>query len=1069
VSPDPTTRLYAFTGAMFNDGTPTPAAGQTPAGPPRKDPIDPSTGLFILSKTDLYLPDVIPLALTRTYDSGDGYARPFGRGMTHPYAMFLHSEQQYQQVDLILPAGGKIHFVRTSSGTGYADAVFVHQETATTSATPTAFYKSVITWNGSGWNLTLTDGTVYVFGELAPLQAIRDRYGNTVTITHASGQTGNVTQVTSPNGRWISFTYNASNQITQATDNIGRVVAYTYDANGNLSTVTDPANGVTTYTYDASNNLATIKDGRNIVYLTNQYQNGRVSSQTLADPSSTTTLSYTVDGSGNITQTTITDPLGQVEQLTFNANHYIVTDVEALGAPEARTTTMERQAGNNLVTAVTDGLSRRTEYTYDGLGHMLTVKRLTGTPDAVTTTFTYEPQFGQLATVTDPMNHTWTLGYDSLGRLTSATDPLTHQTTIGMNTLGQVISTTDPLQHTAQFGYTGGDLTSLTNPVNAVQRRFVDAAGRVIAVTDPLGRQTRVFFDKLNRLTAVTDALGGQTSLAYDPNSNLLTLTDALSHATAYGYDANNRVATRADPLQQMASYQYDQNSNLTQVTDRKGQITGSQYDALDRRTHVTFADTSTIAYTYDAGDRITQIVDSTNGTITRTFDGLDRLTQETTPQGTVNYTYDADSRRATMTVAGQTAVSYAYDDAHRLTSITQGATTVSLAYDDANRRSTLTYPNGIVATYGYDNANRLTSLTYTLGVTTLGGLTYTYDAAGQRTSVSGTWARTGLPTALASATYDAANRMATREATPFSYDLNGNLTGDGTTTYTWNPRNQLTGLSGGASASLRYDGIGRRQGKTIDSTVTNFLFDGLNLVQELTSAGTPNANLLTGSNIDETFTRTDGVGTSSLLADALRSTLALADTSATVQTQYTYEPFGATTSSGASTSNAIQYSGRENDTADLHYYRARYYNSSVDRFLSEDPIGFEGGANLYAYVQDDPVNLVDSLGLCGAPPDTPCATPIPYHGDFPPGRLPWNTPFGPDVVGAYGGARGGPFNQDLTDVSRWFGNNPWSNCVRGCLLSAWDQCKKQYNPDFYTAHTTCYAICTGSLLLGGQ
>src|SRR2546427_8526865 len=99
-----------------------------------------------------YLPDVVPISLTRTYDSGDGYARPFGRGMTHPYAMFLWSAQQYQEVDLILPEGGKIHYVRTSSGTGYTDAVFTHQETATTSATPTPYYKSQIVWNGNGWD-----------------------------------------------------------------------------------------------------------------------------------------------------------------------------------------------------------------------------------------------------------------------------------------------------------------------------------------------------------------------------------------------------------------------------------------------------------------------------------------------------------------------------------------------------------------------------------------------------------------------------------------------------------------------------------------------------------------------------------------------------------------------------------------------------------------------------------------------------------------------------------------------------------------------------------------------------
>ena len=707
VQPDATTRLYAFTGAMFNDGNQAPANGKPAGAPTRADPVDPSTGIFVMSKTDLYLPDVIPVALTRTYNSGDGFARPAGRSMTHAYAMFLISAAQYSQVDLIPPEGGKVHYVRTSPGSGFADAVFVHQETATTSATPTAFYKSVITWNGNGWDLTLKDGTVYVFGELAPLQAIRDRYGNTVTIAHANGQTGNITRVTSPNGRWIRFTYDASNRITQAKDNIGRTVGYTYDVNGNLSTVTDPENGVTTYTYDATNRMATIKDARNLVYLTNVYTNGRVTQQTLADPGAVYGFAYTLDGSGNITQTDITDPRGSVERLVFNSDHYITSDTRAYGTTLARTTTTERQLRSNLVTAVVDGLSRRTEYTYDSTGHVLTVKRLAGTANAVTTTFTYEPRFNQVATVTDPLGHTWTLAYDTLGRLTSATDPLTHQTTIGWNALNQMTSITDALQHASQFGYTGGDLTSVTDALNAVQRQFVDGAGRVVSTTDALGRQTRSVPDKLNRVTAVTDPMGGQTSFAYDPSSNLQALTDALTHATTYTYDASDRVATRIDPLQKSATYQYDKNDNLTQTTDRKGQVTSYAYDALDRLSQVTYADTSTTAYTYDVGDRVTQILDSVSGTITRGYDGLDRLTSETTPEGTVSYTYDADGRRASMTVTGQPPVTYAYDSAHRLTSITQGAAVIGLTYDDANRRSTLTLANGIVATYGYDNANQ--------------------------------------------------------------------------------------------------------------------------------------------------------------------------------------------------------------------------------------------------------------------------------------------------------------------------------------------------------------------------
>jgi YD repeat-containing protein len=148
--------------------------------------------------------------------------------MTHPYNMFLWSAQQYTEVDLIVPEGSKIHYVRTSSGTGWTDAVFEH------TATPGRFYQSVIRWRpeNDGWNLTLRDGTVYVFGDAAPLQAIKDRYGNTLTVSRVSGQTGNITLITSPNGRSVTFTYDISNRITQATDNIGRTVSYTYMAVG---------------------------------------------------------------------------------------------------------------------------------------------------------------------------------------------------------------------------------------------------------------------------------------------------------------------------------------------------------------------------------------------------------------------------------------------------------------------------------------------------------------------------------------------------------------------------------------------------------------------------------------------------------------------------------------------------------------------------------------------------------------------------------------------------------------------------------------------------------------------
>jgi RHS repeat-associated protein len=978
VRPDPTTRLYGFTGASFDNGVPTPPGGGTPGGGTSGDPVDPSTGAFILTKTDLYLPDVMPIALTRTYNAQDPYPRAFGIGMTHAYGFIQHSANWPAEVDIYAPDGGKLHFDRIS-GQEYADSIWAH------TTTPTPFYQSRMTFWGNlpslhGWQVTQKDGTVYVFNSGAMLDAIRDRYGNETRLTWSFFPTL-LQRVTSPNGRWIAFTYGAGNRVSQVSDNIGRTVTYTYDASGRLSTVTDPENNVTTYTWDASNRIATVKDGRNIVYLTNHYDGcGRVDQQTLADPAASYSFAYTPTTCGPITQTDITDPRTHVNRQTY-LNHYLVTNVEARQTPEERTTTYERQSGSNLMTAVVEnnlivgGGPRRTEYTYDDFGHVLTTKRAVGTSDEALTTVSYEPTFFQLATVTDPLQHTWTRTYDTSAKFTGTTDPLGHHTTIGLNGQGQVTDITDPLTHHWQVGYTGGDLTSRTNPLGATWTQFVDAGGRVPSATDPLGRITRTAVDKLNRVTAVTDPLGGQTQFAYDANSNLLSLTDALTHATTYTYDTSDRVATRTDPLQKQASYAYDLNNNPSQRTDRKSQATSSQYDARDRLTQVTFQDTSTITYTYDAADRITQIDDSTNGMITRTYDGLDRLTSETTPQGTVSYTYDTASRRATMTVTGQPTVSYVYDNANRLTSITQGTSVVSFTYDDADRRSTITFPNGIVGTYGYDNAHQLTSLAYTLNNNPVGDLTYTYDLAGNRTSVGGSWARTGLPQAAPNATYDAGNRIQTWNGANYSYDANGNLGSDGLTSYLWNARDQMTGLSGGTSASFTYDGSGRRQSKSIGGT-TSFLYDGSNAVQEL-SGGAPTANLLTGLGIDETLTRIDVGGTNTLLVDGLGTTLGLTNNTGSVQTSYTFEPFGATTVSGASNANTAQFTGRENDGTGLYAYRARYFSPALRRFISEDPIEFDGGnVNLFEYVGNRPTMWRDPTGEIVFPAPRGCEWP---------------------------------------------------------------------------------------------
>jgi RHS repeat-associated protein len=646
----------------------------------------------------------------------------------------------------------------------------------------------------------------------------------------------------------------------------------------------------------------------------------------------------------------------------------------AVGLPEEQAKTYNVEAGTNFVLSETDALNRTTAYTYDSMGNVTSVTRLSGTADAVTTTATYEPVFNKLTSVTDPLNHTTTFGYDAKGNLITLTNPLNQTTTITRNPEGQATAITDPLNNTTQYTYDFGDYAGMTDALGNASTRFTDSAGRVLGVTDPLGNISIYDYDVLNRLTKVTDPISGQTNFTYDPNGNLLSVTDARSSATVYTYDNMDRLATRRDPLLRTETHLYDLSGNRSQFTDRKSQVATYSYDGLDRRTGVTYADTSTTGFTLDKGDRLMQVNDSISGTITRTYDGLNQLTSETTPQGSVSYTYDAVGRRTSMTVAGQTAVNYSYDNTNRLTQITQGSSTVTYTYDAAGRRTSVTLPNNVLVEYGYDIASRLTSITYKQnGSTVLGNLTYEYDKSGSRTKTGGSFARTGVPQVIASTAYNAANHQTTFGDKTLTYDNNGNLQTitdpSGTTTYTWNARNQLTGISGpGVSASLVYDGFGRREKKTINGNVTEFLYDGLNPVQE-TSGATILANILPGLGIDEFLTRTDVVAgvSSHFLTNALGSPVAVTDNAGTVQTEYTYEPFGTTTLSGASNSSSYQYTGRENDGTGLYYYRARFYHPQLQRFLSEDPIEFQGGdINLYAYVWNAPLDVVDPEGFGG-------------------------------------------------------------------------------------------------------
>jgi RHS repeat-associated protein len=1045
--PDPGVVITEFTGAMFNgsgaapddagplycdgdgdDGNKNSTSAGAPGSYDCADPVDTYSSQFARRETDLFLPDVMPIRVRRTYRSFDLNQRMFGVGMTLDYDMFLHSENQYQETDLITPTGKKVHFFRTSPGTSWTDAIYTTQ-------TPGKWYASVLSWNGNGWDLRFKDGAVWKFGENAPLQSITDRHGNTLLFTRNGGQSGPISRIDSPNGRWVTFQFDSGNRVIAANDSAGRTVTYAYDAAGQLTSVTNPNNETHGYTWNANHLMAQVKSAKGDVIVTNTYgctHFMRVIRQTLsdgsffdlgADPCTVNLIAGGGAGGGGRVVvgpaptpvppalpfiSEIVDRAGQTRHVEFDEKFRITKDVYPKGTADERVTTFSYDPVTTLISSITDPLARTRAYIYDASGNVTVITYLAGTAAAVTMTYTYNAT-GDVLTSTDLLERTTILVYDNSGNLVEIHDPLGNTTKMSYDSEGRAATATNALNQIVTVGYEGADFSSITDALGRTTKVFHDAAGQIRSIVNALGQRSVLTYDEAGRLIETDDPMGNSVKFGYDVNGNMISSTDQRGNVTIYAYDAMDRRISRKDALNATEIASYTLWGSLNSFTARNGQIASLVYDTALRPTLIHFGSTvsapttyeSMISYIYDKGDRLLAAVDSSSGEIDYAYNSFDQVTQETTSLGYVQYDFDSIGRRTQMRASQQAAVSYAYDDLDRLSEIDNAGSAVHFVYDAVNRYASIELRNGITEVFSYDVASQLSAIVYKTATATLGDLLYAYDAGGRVVGFTGSLAKVELPSATIGRTYNANNQIS---LPGYTYDANGRLISDGVSAFTWNARDQLIQINGAYSAQFAYDAWGRRRRKVVGGDAVQFLYDGPNIIQHLVDGAAPVAtdNFLTGAGVDQTFGRGNGPGQVDYLTDHLGNTLALTDAEANLSTEYSYEVYGRASQAGVAGSKDVAFTGREDDGTGLIFMRARYYDSGTGRFLSEDPLGLAGGfANLYIYVGGNPMNAIDPSGMSPA---------WLFPNAFPPQWYPVLGGVGGGIAGGLTGAAGGTF-----------------------------------------------------------